>query len=122
MKTLKTTLFIAFLVISVSVWAQPQGRGEQGPPPIPNSEEITKMVTELGEELSLSDEQENKIETLYTEFFKMMEDKTSNSRPNREFMESLEADFQKEVKAVLNEEQIEKYEDFLKDQKSQRRR
>jgi hypothetical protein len=46
-------LFLIAMAISSAVSAQPPGGGDQqGPPPIPNSKQIKKMVTKLSTELS----------------------------------------------------------------------
>ncbi len=121
MKTIKTFFVLSILLLSSISFAQAQGGGKQGPPPMPNNKQITQMVSDLAEELTLSDEQEAKVLELYKEHFSKIKEKTSgNSRPKREEMEALKTAFEKEVKAELTKEQISKYSAYLKEQASQR--
>mgnify|MGYP006995692782 CR=1 FL=1 len=116
MKYAKGLLFVATLIITSVMYAQPQGGGkQQGPPPIPNATQITEMVTELSKEISLTKQQTASVHTLYTAHFKEVKVKTSgNSRPKREDMETLKMNFEKKVKATLTIEQKKQYESYLK--------
>ncbi len=68
------------------------------------------MVSNLAEEITLTDKQEVSVLELYTKHFEEVKAKTSgNSRPNREEMEALDTSFEKQVKAVLTEEQQKKF-------------
>jgi hypothetical protein len=125
MKTIKSILVLSILLVSSISFAQPPGGGQrggqQGPPPIPNNKEVTKMVSDLTDNLSLSEEQEVKVLEIYKEHFAELKEKTSgNSRPKREEMEALDTAFEKQVKAELTEEQKSGYEAYLKEQASQR--
>jgi hypothetical protein len=125
MKALKSFFALSILLVSSISFAQPTGGGQrdgqQGPPPIPNNKQITQLVSDLADNLSLSDVQEVKILELYKEHFVQMKAKTSgNSRPKREDMEALNTALVKKVKAELTKEQTGKYEAFLKKQSKQR--
>lgn len=79
------------------------------------------MVSDLADNLSLSEEQEVKILDLYKDHFKQVKEKTSgNSHPKREEMDALKLTFEKQVKDELTEEQISKYKVYLKKQTSQK--
>lgn len=126
MKTVKSFLILSILLVSTSIFAQPPGGGQrggqQGPPPIPNNKQIKKMVSDLVDEIALSNEQETKVLSLYKEHFAQVKEKTSgNSRPNRDEMETLKTTFEKSVKAELTKEQVSKYETYLKNQRPQRK-
>jgi hypothetical protein len=124
MKTQKTNIIVVLLLISTTLFAQQGGQraGQNGPPPIPDANQIKEMVNQLDDEISLSDEQEEKIVALYTAHFEEVKEKTSgNTRPNREEMEALKADFQKQVKALLSTEQQKGFETFVKNQEPKRR-
>lgn len=125
MKAIKLILVISILLAySISI-AQPQGGGQrgkqQGPPPIPTNEKISQMVSDLVEELTLTSEQESKILEIYKEHFDIIKEKiTGNSRPKREEMQALNTALKDKVETELTEEQISKYEAYLKEQTSQR--
>lgn len=119
-------LAIIVLVLSVTfVQAQPPGGGsggrQQGPPPLPNDEQIGEMVTNLSEELTLTEEQEKQVsEAYFAHFDEMAEMQEQNSRPDREVMEQMESDFETEVNSYLTEDQRKKYKKYLKKQQSNR--
>jgi len=120
---MKSILVVAIMFIGSLTFAQPGGGqgGQQGPPPIPSDEQIEQLVSDLASELSLSTDQETTILELNKAHFTEVKAKmSSNSRPKREEMEALDAALEKNVKAELTEEQITKYEAFMKKQKSQR--
>lgn len=100
-----------------------RGGDQHNPPPIPNNNQIEKMVSKLADEISLTGEQENNILDLYKEHFRIVKEKTSgNNRPRREEMELLKNDLEKKVKKDFTDQQQIKYKAFLKKQKSQRHR
>ncbi len=112
------------IIFSVSLaQAQPGGqqRGQQGPPPIPNTKQIKKMVTDVSKELSLSDAQEKKVSEIYFAHFEEVKGKMeSSNRPDRKEMEKLESNFEKEVKAELTKDQQKQFVAYLKKQQAQR--
>jgi hypothetical protein len=122
MKTLKSIFAIAFLMICSLGFAQPSGNGQQqGPPPIPDDEQIEEMINSLAEELSLDDSQIEEITTIYTEHFKTITEKlSSDERPERSEMEALDKKLEKNVSALLTEDQATQYKAWLKEQASQR--
>lgn len=126
----KVSVWLVVLLFSIAnlTFAQPPGGGGQGGgqsqgPTLPSDKEIKEMVSDLGEELSLSDEVEASVLKLYQSHFEEVEDKTSgNQRPEREEMEALKTSFEQDVKALLTTAQKQDYEDFLKTQNNQRKR
>jgi len=125
MKSIKSFLTVAFIIISTFTYAQRPGGGQrgghQGPPPIPNNQQIEKMVSNLADKISLTDEQETKILKLYQAHFKEVKAKTSgNNRPKREEMVALDAALEKNVKNFLTDDQKVKYETYLKSQSKRR--
>ena len=126
MKTLKSILMMSLLFVTVFACGQPPGGGgqrggQQGPPPIPDEEQIEKMVGQIAKDVSLTEEQQTTVLQLYTWHFQAVKEKTSdNSRPDREEMEEMKADLEEQVKAVLSEEQVGKYDAYLERQKKGR--
>jgi len=119
MKVIKSILIVSFLFVSALSFSQPPNGGQrgeqQGPPPIPNAQQIEKMVSDLADELSLSDEQESSVLKLYTQHFKEVKEKTSgNKKPERKEMEAMKSEFEKKVKSLLSAEQQTLFDDFQK--------
>ncbi|RMF08186.1 MAG: hypothetical protein D6762_06160, partial [Candidatus Neomarinimicrobiota bacterium] len=91
----------------------------QGPPPLPDQTQITAMVNELSTDLSLSEEQQARILSLYKDHFQEVEAKLSGSqRPDREEMEALRQAFESRVKAVLTKKQAKQFDNLMKRQHS----
>ncbi len=113
----KINLSIFMLVITMLLsmnMALAQQRGQQGPPPAPDAKQISLMVEDLSKELSLTASQKSQISDLYTAHYKTIESKTKSGRPNREEMDALKTKFEKEVNALLTEEQQKLYKAYLK--------
>jgi len=111
-------LFTAFIFMSSNLFAQQ--RQEQGPPPIPNETQITKMVDDLSAELSLTATQKTSILTLYTNHFAEVKASMNGKRKSREEMESHRAQFEDKVKSLIDENQKSLFEKFLKSKKESR--
>lgn len=110
------TLFVILFLNVVSASAQPQGNGgkrPQGPPPVPNDMQISKMVDDLSTELSLTPDQENKVSALYFDHFKAekksTEQKGSAGESQKKEMEKQSKKLDKKVKAILTKEQKKMY-------------
>lgn len=110
--TASLLLIIAILFISGNLLAQ-QGE-RKGPPQLPSDSEIEKMVSELSEELSLSKDQETKIQELYTQHFAEVKTAMSGERKSREEMEAYRTKFEDQVKSVLNDDQQELFDELKK--------
>ena len=122
-----TRLVLAALTVMLSLTltqAQPGGQkgGHQGPPPLPNDEQIEKMVTNLSNELNLNEPQEKQVSELYFAHFEEVKAVTDdgNSRPDREVMEKMKEDFKTEVKSVLTKDQQAEFDTYMKKKESQR--
>lgn len=118
-KIARILMIVAIIATSVNL-SQAQ---QQGPPPIPNSTQIKKMVAELSNSLKLNDEQNKQVFNLYTSHFKEISAKTEASKPSRKEMEALRSKFEKDIKSLLTAEQQIEFENFNKehapDQKGQ---
>ena len=118
-------LVLLALFFSTAVFAQPAW-GKQGPPPLPNDEQIEEMLTDLKEELSLSEVQTTQVSELYFAHFEEVKELTQNSNgkrgAQREEMEELKAGLEENVKALLTTEQQEQFDAFQEKNKRQRNR
>lgn len=112
-------LLTSMILFSTNIFAQQGQRKEQGPPPMPTESQINKMVDDLSVELSLSETQKTEILTLYTEHFADVKELSDGQRPSREEMESLRSEFEDDVKSLLNDEQQDLFEEFIKNNKPQ---
>ncbi|MGB5434823.1 MAG: hypothetical protein WBM98_02950 [Maribacter sp.] len=106
-------LLIAVLIVSTTACGQ-QRSGQQGPPALPTADEIEEMVSDLADGISLDEVQEENILELYNAHFEEVKQKMKSGRPDRKEMESLRTDFEKEVNAILSDEQQELYMDYQK--------
>ena len=105
------TLVVIALFSGSLLYAQLDQGGQQGPPPIPNANQVTEMITNLAKDLSLTDAQKTTISKLYTVHFDQLRKLTSgNQKPKREEMEALKTNFEKQIKAELTHEQLLKFE------------
>jgi len=125
MKVLKSIFTALALVISIAGFSQrpggPPSGGQQGAPPIPNDEQIEKIVSALDKDLDLTDEQETKILDIYIAHYKEVKKETSgNARPNREKMNTLKDNMDEQVEAVLTKKQYKSYKKLTKRQQPQR--
>lgn len=120
MKNLKSILTVVAIIISTSIFAQPPGGGKQGPPALPDTEEIAKMVTEMSEEINLDETQQESVLEVYTDHFEAVSEKMEAGRPDRDEMEALDAKLEEDVKALLSDDQIELYSAYLESKKKDR--
>ena len=125
-----SSLLLALLAILFSInFVQAQQHGQQGkqqgPPPLPNEQQIEKMVIDLSKELSLSEEQEKQVSDLYfTHFEEVGEIREKNKKAreaDHEKMEQYREDFKIEVKSYLTKEQQKQFDEYQKKQQSNRR-
>lgn len=127
-------LLLATILLSTNLFAQdppppppdggerPQGEGRpDGPPSMPDSTQIVKMVDELSEELALSDEQKAQLVKLHIAHFDTLKEMREKNRDDREggreaMRASMEA-FDGQVKALLTDEQKTKYDEIRKNRR-----
>ena len=120
MKLKQVALFMLVLLMGLGslVHAQP-------PNMEPDSTRIWKMMTNLDEAVTLSDSQKVEIEQIYTAHFeetKTLRDENNGDR--RQMMETMKAQREEldgNISSILDEEQQEKYADFVAEQRKNRR-
>ena len=116
-------MIFGMLFLTISMHAQRQegnGNKQQGPPPIPTTKQINHMVSDLADEISLTEKQEKEVLTIYTNHFKDLEDITKSGRPDRDEMQSFRKGFQNSVNEVLSEDQQELYATYMKEKRQAR--
>lgn len=117
-------MLVIALFLSTNASTQPSQR-QQGPPPIPGDEEITQMVDDLAEKISLTKIQKAKISELYFAHFddiKKLSGQGGRNLEGREAMENLKINFDREVKTLLTEEQQKLFDKYQRENKPLRRR
>ena len=119
MKKQVSIIWIVLITLLSGNFAQAQKGNKQGPPPVPDAEQVDKMVNKLADDLSLSDDQKNQVKDLYIDHFEQVRAVVEDARPDREVMEALAAEFEQNVSEVLTDEQNEI---FLEQRENQKRR
>jgi hypothetical protein len=120
-------LITGIILLANQLFAQePRGqRRSEGPPPLPDSTRIVEMVDELSKSLSLDEEQKTKILELHFTHFaeakELMEESKKDREGHREAMDELRKEFEDQVKNVLTEDQVEEFEEFVKNRQKQQR-
>lgn len=104
------TLFSSTMVLAQNDF---QRRGLQGPPPPPTPEKVDEMVKELSYELTLTEDQAVKFEEIFKAHLEeagaMHEEQ---QKEQREKMDSLRSELEKALSSILNEAQMEKFEEI----------
>lgn len=113
-------LLLLFALLTTNL-ALAQQRGQQGPPPVPDSKEVDKMVEELSSDLSLTKQQHAQISILYKDHFtevRRMVDITKGGRTeaDRKKMDALKKNFEADVNALLTKQQQKKFKSLQKKQ------
>ncbi len=110
MKKLVVIIFFTMTVAMNQGFAQDR---PQHPPMLPDSVQVEKMLTELTQELSLSDSQQEQIREIQLIHFKkakeMMEQNRAEHEQKRDAMEQSRKEFEKKILSVLTAEQQEKF-------------
>lgn len=118
-------LVLAILLMGLlcgSIFAQaPQGKK----PPVPNDEQIEKMIEDLSNSLSLNVEQEKEFRETFQNHFNEVKKHHESARKQHEKMKTkhdkLRDDFHKELSSILNEEQLKVFEQHMKKHKPKER-
>lgn len=119
-KTAKVLAISLIILLSANL-VQAQGRKQQGPPPVPNKTQITKMVTELSKILDLNNVKTIELSDLYNAHFKEVSAKIKASRPEKKEMEALNTKFENKVKALLTKSQQKKFDTYIKSHSQNKR-
>lgn len=120
---IKTILLIIVAIVTTNIVSAQEGR-PQGPPPIPSDEQISDMVTELSKELTLTDEQGEKVSDLYFDHYEKVAEQQELNKgkkgEGREAMQEINKELEDGVNALLTDDQQKIYESYLKQQQSKR--
>lgn len=121
MKTTKRISINFALLIALMVFLSSdlvaQQRQRQGPPPMPDDSQIEQMVEEMSEELSLTENQSTRVEEIFKEHIVDVNASMGNGeRLSREEMESKKVEFEEDVKKLLNEDQENQFDEFMRKQ------
>ncbi len=122
-KKLGISLIILAMVLS-TIGLMAQKKDHKKPPPIPDQEQIEKMMADLSNRLSLTEKQENKILILYKDHFnevsKKMEENKNSGKDGREQIKIIRENFEKDVKSLLTPEQQKQFDEFVREKRSER--
>ncbi|WP_372773792.1 hypothetical protein [Mangrovibacterium sp.] len=95
---------IATILLFVN-FVQAQPVVPQAPPPYPDTKQLNKIVADLSEQLSLSNEQETQIFNLFIAHFEKVKARLKSGRLSPKEMDALESKFEKEVTSRLSKKQ-----------------
>jgi len=113
----KSVLFLLFALIGlvVTAWGQPEG-GRR----FSSEDRVERQLTAMKDRLDLSEEQSETIQGILEKYVQEMEDFRETNQGDREEMRikmrSVNKEQNKEIKAVLTEEQLPIYEEMRKEQ------
>jgi len=114
------TLIISLLLMSTILLAQKQHQ-ENRSQELSDSEHIEKKVKKLAERLSLTTDQKEKISSLYFSHFMLIkeinESEGQDSEEKSGQMNMLKSELDENIIALLNDEQMMKFEKFKKNRK-----
>ena len=117
-KLLKFFFVCLLLVCGSTVFA----RGGGPPPALPDSTQIVKIVEQTAQALSLDDEQKVQKSDLYFTHFAearaLMGSAQGRQENNRKQMDALRQGFEEEVKALLDDEQKNEFEELVKNRRN----
>lgn len=112
------SLLILVLGLSMSVFAQQgQGRAQggkgMGMATLTVQERVTTILTNMDTRLSLSDDQKEKLTTLYSAHFEAMDAlRAEGTRPTQQERETYQTGMITSVKDVLTEEQVKLFDTY----------
>jgi len=117
-------LFLSFALLITGVVAQAQQQGHrgnpQGPAPLPDNDQIEKMVDDLSTQLSLNESQKKQVSEMYSAHFEkakvIREDHKALRDAQIKQMDQFRAEFELEIKSVLTEKQQEEFDAYTKKQ------
>lgn len=116
-KNILNVMLVCLIIMIMTTNIQAQQRRQQGPPPTPSKDQINEMVEDLSKTLSLTDKQEKQVSELHFDHFADVEKSMKSGRPDRKVMESMKKDFEREILLLLNKDQQDLYNRYLKKQK-----
>lgn len=114
---ISTIAVIAVLMIlnTSNIFSQQQ---QKRPPMIPDDQQISKMVDEMAQELSLTKTQKEEITLLHKQHFAEVKQLMDTEKSEREQMkqkhDQLRIDFENRMRSVMKEDQLQKYDEFMK--------
>jgi hypothetical protein len=127
MKKVKNNTIFSFLIAAILILSSTMVQAQQGErpsrgqgpdqqmPPVPDSTQIAKMVTDISTELSLTEDQLPVVSSAFFNHFEEVKALTEKGkRPDRETMEEVKKSFETEVEAVLTKDQKKLFKAYMK--------
>jgi hypothetical protein len=116
-KILLSAILLLFAAFSI---AQAQGDAKK----MTVDEKVKKTMSQLTPQLGLDNDQQTKIQAIYTDFYtakeKLYEGLQPGAQPDKAQKQKLMTDRDEKIKAVLNEDQYKKFKDW-EDQMKQKK-
>ena len=111
---MKSKIFLSAILLLFVTFSIAQAQGDSKKMTV--DEKVKKTMSQLTPQLALNNDQQAKIQTIYTDFYtakeKLYEGLQPGAQPDKAQKEKLMNDRDEKIKAVLNEDQFKKFKDW----------
>jgi len=111
---MKSKILLSAILLLFATFSFAQVQGD--PKKLTVDEKVKKTMSQLTPQLALDNDQQTKIQAIYTDFYtakeKLYEGLQPGAQPDKAQKEKLMSDRDVKIKGVLNEDQYKKYKDW----------
>jgi len=112
--TMKSKIFLSAILLLFATFSFAQAQGDTKKMTV--DEKVKKTMSQLTPQLALDNDQQTKIQAIYTDFYtakeKLYEVVHPGAQPDKAQKEKLMTEKDEKIKAVLNEDQYKKFKDW----------
>jgi len=112
--TMKSKIFLSAILLLFATFSFAQAQGDTKKMTV--DEKVKKTMSQLTPQLALDNDQQTKIQAIYTDFYtakeKLYEGLQPGAQPDKAQKEKLMTEKDEKIKAVLNEDQYKKFKDW----------
>ena len=111
---MKSKIFLSAILLLFATFSFAQAQGDTKKMTV--DEKVKKTMSQLTPQLALDNDQQTKIQAIYTDFYtakeKLYEGLQPGAQPDKAQKEKLMNEKDERIKAVLNEDQYKKFKDW----------
>ena len=111
---MKSKIFLSAILLLFATFSFAQAQGDTKKMTV--DEKVKKTMSQLTPQLALDNDQQTKIQAIYTDFYtakeKLYEGLQPGAQPDKAQKEKLMTEKDEKIKAVLNEDQYKKFKDW----------